>query len=145
PHRLFLVDQGLDLAVLNRLELFRGDLVLLSFCARALERRRPQQAADMIGAEGRFSSLHQISLVLQFFDSSCRTIFAPFAIACILPKATSRGRYFMPQSGATTIRCAGMKGKARRMRSATVSAVSTATSDRSITPSTMVFPGSSLS
>ena len=33
--------------------------------------------------------------------SSARTILAPSTIACILPNATSRGRYFMPQSGAT--------------------------------------------
>ena len=31
----------------------------------------------------------------------------PATIACILPNATSRGRYFMPQSGATTRRSAG--------------------------------------
>ena len=28
---------------------------------------------------------------------------APSTMACILPKATSRGRYLSPQSGATTI------------------------------------------
>jgi hypothetical protein len=39
--------------------------------------------------------------------NSCRTIFAPSTIACIFLKATSRGRYFNPQSGATTIRSAG--------------------------------------
>ena len=39
--------------------------------------------------------------------SSRRTIAAPSAIAFILPKATARGRYFMPQSGATTSRSAG--------------------------------------
>jgi hypothetical protein len=33
--------------------------------------------------------------------TSARMIFAPSTIACILPKATSRGRYFRPQSGAT--------------------------------------------
>jgi hypothetical protein len=33
--------------------------------------------------------------------SSARTSFAPSTMACILPKATSCGRYFRPQSGAT--------------------------------------------
>ena len=36
---------------------------------------------------------------------------APSAIAFILPKATARGRYFMPQSGATTSRSAGDIGQ----------------------------------
>ena len=40
-------------------------------------------------------------------STSARTIAAPSTIAFILPKATSRGRYFMPQSGATTIFSAG--------------------------------------
>jgi hypothetical protein len=39
--------------------------------------------------------------------SSARTIFAPATIALILPKATSRGRYLSPQSGATTTRSIG--------------------------------------
>jgi hypothetical protein len=38
--------------------------------------------------------------------NSCRTIFAPSTIARTLPKAMSRGRYFSPQSGATTMRSA---------------------------------------
>src|SRR5580698_2590548 len=50
---------------------------------------------------------------------SYRTMAAPSAIALILPNATGRGRYFMPQSGATTTRSAGTWASARRMRSAT--------------------------
>jgi hypothetical protein len=40
-------------------------------------------------------------------DSSLRKIAAPATMAFILPMATSRGRYFMPQSGATMISAAG--------------------------------------
>src|SRR5262249_2050389 len=38
--------------------------------------------------------------------TSARTILAPSTIAHIFPNATSRGRYFRPQSGATTMRSA---------------------------------------
>ena len=65
-------------------------------------------------------------------------------MARILPNATSRGRYFRPQSGATTIRSAATWGSACRMRAATVSGVSTVLSARSMTPRMMVFDGSSL-
>ena len=41
------------------------------------------------------------------YCSSRRTIAAPSTIAFIFPNATSRGRYFSPQSGATTIFSAG--------------------------------------
>jgi hypothetical protein len=51
------------------------------------------------------------------------------------PSATSRGRYFKPQSGATTIFFASTYGSARRMRSATIAGVSTVSSARSKTPS----------
>ena len=57
--------------------------------------------------------------------SSSRTNAAPATIALSLAKATSRGRYFMPQSGATTIRSAGTWARARRIRSATTSGDST--------------------
>ena len=39
---------------------------------------------------------------------SRRTIAAPSTIAFILPKATVRGKYLRPQSGATIIRSAGI-------------------------------------
>src|SRR5690606_15333380 len=70
--------------------------------------------------------------------NSARTIAAPSAIAFILPNATSRGRYLSPQSGATMIRSAGTCGSARRMRSATISGVSTSWLDRSSTPRMIV-------
>ena len=63
-----------------------------SFCAFA----RSVQGADPVSAPRRLRR-----------ESSPRTIAAPSTIACILPKATSRGRYFSPQSGATTMRSAG--------------------------------------
>src|SRR5262249_41389299 len=68
-----------------------------------------------------------------------RTSPAPSSIARIFPKATSRGRYLRPQSGATTIRSALTNGSARRMRMATVSGVSMLWVDKSRTPRIMVF------
>src|SRR5205823_8736030 len=70
-----------------------------------------------------------------------RTRRAPSTIAFILPNATSRGRYFKPQSGATTIRSALTCGSARRIRAATTSGVSISFFERSRTPRMICFPG----
>ena len=51
PDLLLLLDGLLDLAVLDCLELVGGDLALPMLGARLLERRRTQQAPDVIGAE----------------------------------------------------------------------------------------------
>src|SRR5262245_15805746 len=56
--RFLLLDQRLDLAVLDRLELGGGDLVLLAPGARLLERLRTKKAANMIGAERRLGTHH---------------------------------------------------------------------------------------
>ena len=56
--RLLFVDDGLDLAVLDRLQRGGIDLALGAGLARGLQRRRPQQAADLIGAERRLGALH---------------------------------------------------------------------------------------
>src|SRR5580704_3328116 len=53
-----LPDDVLDLTVFHRLQLVRRDLALGAALARFFQRRGPQQAADMIGAERRFGSLH---------------------------------------------------------------------------------------
>src|SRR5262249_56330357 len=53
------LDDLLDLAVVDRVELGGGDGALFALGARLLERRRAQEAADMIGAERRFGSLHR--------------------------------------------------------------------------------------
>src|SRR3546814_3635306 len=66
--------------------------------------------------------------------TSVRTISAPATMAFSFPNAIARGRYFMPQSGATIRRSASMCFSAPRMRSATVSGASTAGSPRSRTP-----------
>ena len=50
---------------------------------------------------------------------------APCTSDSSLPYAASRGRYFIPQSGAATRRLAGAWSKARRIRCSTVSGVST--------------------
>ena len=120
---LLLLDQRRDLAVLDRLELLGRDLAALALAARLLQRGGTQQAADMVGTKRRLGSHH--GLFTQFFANSWRTICAPSTIARIFPNAISRGRYFKPQSGATTIRSAATYGNAWRMRAATVAAVST--------------------
>src|SRR5215470_1992647 len=56
PDLLLLLDDLLDLAILDRLELGGGDLTLLALPSRLLERRGAQEAADVIGAERRFGS-----------------------------------------------------------------------------------------
>src|SRR6202008_3803507 len=55
--RLLLFDDVLDLAILDRFEFGGADLAFGAFLARGFERRRPQQAADMIGAKRRLGSL----------------------------------------------------------------------------------------
>ena len=67
---------------------------------------------------------------------------APSTIALIFPKAMSRGRYFIPQSGAMMRSLASTKGRARRIRWATVTGVSTAGSERSSTPRMIFLPRS---
>src|SRR3954469_8730742 len=57
PGSLLLLDQRLDLAILDRLQLLGRDLALFALAASILERGRTQQAADMIGAKGRLGSL----------------------------------------------------------------------------------------
>jgi hypothetical protein len=52
-----LFDDIFDLAVLDRFELIGADFTFSSALARLLERGRPQQAADMIGAKRRRLSL----------------------------------------------------------------------------------------
>ena len=66
-------------------------------------------------------------------------------MARILPSADARGRYFIPQSGAITSRCAGRYGYARRTLAATTSALSTWGVDRSSTPRMIVLSDRSAS
>src|SRR5881396_1672221 len=77
---------------------------------------------------------HHISL----HTTSVRRIFAPSTMAFIFPKATSRGRYFIPQSGATMTFSLFTNLRAFLIRSATCCGVSTAMSERSRQP-TMIF------
>ena len=53
------LDDLLDLAVLDRLELDGGEGALFALGPRFLERRRAQEAADMVGTKRRFGSLHR--------------------------------------------------------------------------------------
>ncbi len=69
--------------------------------------------------------------------SSSRTSRAPATIASSLRNARPRGRYFIPQSGATTSRSGGTISSALRIRPATTSAVSTSADPRSSTPRTI--------
>src|SRR5688572_29522511 len=93
---------------------------------------------------GRKGSIDVLVQDLRNHASSRRTCAAPCASDFSFEKATSRLRYFMPQSGATTRRSAGTCFRPARMRLATSSGVSTASFERSITPSITVFRESSL-
>src|SRR5438309_764293 len=66
-------------------------------------------------------------------------VLAPSTNARSLPKATSRGRYFMPQSGARIRRSGSTYCKAEPILPATVSGVSTSISPRFKTPPMMVL------
>src|SRR5439155_15163696 len=77
---------------------------------------------------------HHISL----HTTSVRRIFAPSTIAFIFPKATSRGRYFIPQSGARMTSSGFTCLSALCIRSAIFCGVSTVMSERSRQP-TMIF------
>ena len=55
--RFLLLDDVLDGAVLDRFEFGGADLAFGAALARCFQRGRPQQAADMIGAERRLGSL----------------------------------------------------------------------------------------
>ena len=61
--RLLFFDDALDLAVFHRLERRGVDLAFDATLARFFQGGGPQQAADMVGAERRFGSLH-LSCVL---------------------------------------------------------------------------------
>ena len=56
---LLLVDDARDLAVLDRLQLRAGNLAVGKLRLGVLERRRTQQAADMIRPERRLCSFHR--------------------------------------------------------------------------------------
>ena len=72
PDLFLLLDDLLDLAVLDFLELGRGDLAFLALGAGILDRRGAQNAADMIGAKWRFSPLcHHF---LRDWPASCQRV-----------------------------------------------------------------------
>jgi len=50
-------DHFFDLAIFDRAERVSGDLITRALLARRFDRRRPQQAADMIGAKRRTGAL----------------------------------------------------------------------------------------
>ena len=57
---LLLGDYLPDLRILNRLEMIGADFTVLAFRACVLDRRRTQEAADMVGAEWRLGALHGV-------------------------------------------------------------------------------------
>src|SRR5882724_12746394 len=60
---LLLGDDLPDLGIFDRLELIGRDRAFLAPAPRVLDRGCAQKAADMIGAEGWFGTLHMLSLV----------------------------------------------------------------------------------
>jgi hypothetical protein len=58
PDLLLPGDCFFDLAIFDRTPRRGGDLVARMLLARRFDRRRPQQAADMVGAKRRSSALH---------------------------------------------------------------------------------------
>src|SRR5262249_25604453 len=59
PGRLLLADQRDDLAVLDGAQRPGVDRAALALLPRLVQRRRAQQAADVVGAEGRLGALHR--------------------------------------------------------------------------------------
>src|SRR5690606_11348850 len=113
-------------------------LDLLQLRVRYLSRlpgaRRGEQA---LGSHEAPDMLH---MEVRLHEYSPRRSFAPSTSAFILPNATSRGRYFMPQSGARITFSLGTKRSARFVRSTTSCGVSTVMSERSITPRMTFLP-----
>src|SRR5579884_1274019 len=56
PERLLFADHALNLAILDFGECVHADLAALALVSRFLQRRRAQQAADMVGSEWRFGT-----------------------------------------------------------------------------------------
>ena len=78
--RLLLFDDVLDFAILDRLEFGGADLAFGALLARGFPRRRPQQAADMIGAKRRLCSVRHgflLSRVMARLVPAIPPIFAP--------------------------------------------------------------------
>ena len=63
PDLLLLPDRLFDLAVFDRAQRVRGDLIARALGPRLFDRGGPQQAADMVGAKRRRSSLHPVFLL----------------------------------------------------------------------------------
>src|SRR5438874_13389412 len=91
------------------------------------------------GCPGRTHRIFQVNDFDEHPYNSCRTILAPSTNEQSLPKATSRGKYFMPQSGARIRRSGSTYCKAERILPATVSGVPTSISPRLQTTTMLVF------
>src|SRR5580698_10151942 len=79
PGRLLLLDDVFDLAVFDRLERVGADLAFGAFLPRRFQRGRTQQAADMIGAVGRFVLRHCSVSFYPHTSSAISTIMRSFA------------------------------------------------------------------
>ena len=97
PTSSCLPDRLLDLAVFDRAQRAGGDLAALVLRPRLLERRRPQQAADVVGAEWRRLPLHRFlpSAVLRgiVILASSRARFSNGRGAGVNPVAPARIAY----------------------------------------------------
>src|SRR5262249_4160544 len=123
------VERVQDCLILDRPQLVNRDLVLGIIRVGLQHLGRTQQAPDVVGTIDNSHGRSPASEVA----SAARTFPAALTIASSLPKAAARGRYFMPQSGASTSRSGGTCSSAARMRPSTVSTLSTSDVPRSST------------
>src|SRR5260370_6117250 len=113
--RLLERDDFPDALVLHLFELVFSQFFFLVGARSLQQPLGPHEAADVLDVKRR---LHRAP------PNSARRSLAPSTIAVILPDATSRGRHFMPQSGATITSSGFTYFKAFLTRSATFPGVS---------------------
>src|SRR5579864_5534525 len=104
-----LLDDALDLAVFDRSQFDCGDVALDALLARPLQRRRAQQAADMVGAERRLGAFHwpqtssaTSTIILSFAHCSSSARILPSSVEakphCGDRQSWSTGTYFAASS-----------------------------------------------
>src|SRR5207253_7796503 len=112
------LERGQDGAVFDLCQLVLRDALTAKILTRLKQLRRAQQAANVVGA---VVGSHATTLppVGTRCGNSRRMLRAALAILCSFSNAARRGRYFMPQSGATTSCSGAMCSSAARIRLST--------------------------